>query len=459
MARIEGEEALQKFDVELANDTMSSAATLSGGKLTNEQVAHEILLDGMFQLSDDGYEYGGGDAVAWRRTRESFWKGFWDALETDLSMLTPCYVRLLRVLTEIKDGIVALSSTSGIEEVIDEDMIRERVAVGAYSYQDAMNLVMVTSGILLGMQTKQTRKAQTREMLAVVQAEAADKKGVVKGLAFLMDRVNVMRVDEANVRLRRVAPTIQQHGTEYETLMFREKVCDKRIVPALTMNWLASSMGGSTRTSLSSGASRIDLHTRALLSMLNAKEKFVETTIAETLKMDIHHMNTFRHEFQFLIKAKTLLVLLGMERLPGTPPSSNHMESRREAMERVATARTILEAADEFEVFDIGKFVIPPMIANMVHDVELGEREGPVRTLMRVQLEKELQKRIAGGARQQTFFKDTGALFSRTEILLQHFCKLASINRAVHSQFYGNIIDHVLEHGSLDGVVAQTFGV
>ena len=43
-------------------------------------------------------------------------------------------------------------------------------------------------------------------------------------LEFLLERVNAIRIDAANARLRLIAPVIENHGLEYERSKFAEKL-------------------------------------------------------------------------------------------------------------------------------------------------------------------------------------------------------------------------------------------
>ena len=40
-------------------------------------------------------------------------------------------------------------------------------------------------------------------------------------LEFLLDRVNMMRIDAANARLRLIAPVVRDHGIDYERGKFQ----------------------------------------------------------------------------------------------------------------------------------------------------------------------------------------------------------------------------------------------
>ena len=493
LVQIAGPEALQKLDDDIANGAAfvenpvtggSSSTSTLPGRMTNEELAHALLLDISFQLPEDGYDCGNGrDMIVFRRMRETFHKAFWESLTDDLKLMVPCYVRVLRVLKEVQEGVNEMNNRSGIEEIIDMDLIKQRTDNGTYTAQDGMNLVVTTTRIMLDMQGA-SRKAQTEERFAALQATigaaAPDKwaEMLVKGLEFLMDRLNAMRIDAANARLRLIAPVIRDHGIDYETGKFRDKVRDRSIVPTRTMEWIATTLGtvvqlGSQIREMSSSA-RIDLHARAMMSLIHKKEEEVvnETTVPETLMFDAQRINGFRHEFNFLIKAKTFVVLMGMERLPGAPAPKSIQEmtkEKAEAKERVDATMAILDNMEEHETFDHTKFMVPLQFETIVRN-ELEATEGPVRALMRLQLQKEIKTRIIdlNHQRPPTFFPNTGgingmsSLYSRTEVLVNQFSKVAKLNRSVHARFYDDIIDHVMEHGegrSLDVVLERTFGV
>ena len=107
------------------------------GRMTNEQLAHELLLDPTFQLDESG-----GCRVenpVFHSIRESFHQAFLDSLVDDLRLAAPCYVRVLRVLGEIQDGIsdVAGSREAGrIAEAVDLDLIRQQAEAGAYGWDE-----------------------------------------------------------------------------------------------------------------------------------------------------------------------------------------------------------------------------------------------------------------------------------------------------------------------------------
>ena len=175
------------------------------GRMTNEQLAHELLLDPAFQLDEAGGC--GGDNPVFRRMRESFHQAFWDSLVDDLRLATPCYVRALRVLGEIRDGISELAGgESGvIAEAVDLEHIRRQAEQGLYGWESCSRLVDAVAAVIRRVQAPR-REGETREGWLRVQAEMAGAaeqerpRAFCRALEFLLDRVNAMRIDAANAR-------------------------------------------------------------------------------------------------------------------------------------------------------------------------------------------------------------------------------------------------------------------
>ena len=62
---------------------------------------------------------------------------------------------------------------------------------------------------------------------AMESAAAEDQPSAFcKALEFLLERVNAMRIDAANARLRLIAPVINTHGIDYERGKFADKLVD-----------------------------------------------------------------------------------------------------------------------------------------------------------------------------------------------------------------------------------------
>ena len=159
-------------------------------------------------------------------------EAFWDSLVDDLRLAAPCYVRVLRVLAEIRDGISDLAGgreSGGLSEALDLDHIKGQVEKGLYGWDSCTSLiagiVAVIQRVQLPRRDEETR-AKWKELGQAMQDAAGEERprALCKGLEFLLDRVNAMRIDAANARLRLIAPVIKDHGVDYERGKFQDKL-------------------------------------------------------------------------------------------------------------------------------------------------------------------------------------------------------------------------------------------
>jgi hypothetical protein len=483
--QINGEEMMEQFDEDVRTgrfvfvaDERDDATTLTV-HMTNEELAHAVLLDTTFQLADDGFGLSHGIVNTYRGIRNAHHAAFWDAMEADLNGDPPNYGRVLRLLEEVREGITVLNVTSNINEIIDVEFITQRTLIGAFNFEDGVNLVMGTTKIIMGMQPDM-RKEETADMFeqvkTLMETANADTQVValVRGLEFLLNRVNILRVEAANARIRLIAPVVALHGISYEAGKFRDKVMvQKTIVPALTMRWISgfqmalAPIGSGVLPS----AMRLDIHARAMVSLISGKESDV-VVIPETLAHDTERIKSFKKEFTFLLKAKTLLTILGLPRLPSAAPPKTVAAlviEKTQTKERVSNATMALERMVEGEVLDMDKLVVAQDFQGMVENEIKSETDGPVRAILRVRLQTQIRYRLLNGneGTAQLYFPNTlgmegiSPLCRRMEEMLARFRKITTINRDVHCALYDNIMNHVTVHGAdgdINAVIHQTYG-
>ena len=250
LQQISGAEALSQFDEQRRAGQSPGGSGGSGGaggcgsggaggvygalpgRMTNEQLAHELLVDPTFQLEEGGGC--GAESAAFRRIREPFHQAFWDSLVDDLRLATPCYARVLRVLAEIRDGIRELAGSreaGGVGEAVDLDFIRQQAEAGLYTWDSCRRLVAAVVGVIERVQAAR-RDEETRARWKQVEQGMHDAsaegrpRALCGALEFLLERVNAMRIDAANARLRLIAPVIRDHGVDYERGKFQDKIDD-----------------------------------------------------------------------------------------------------------------------------------------------------------------------------------------------------------------------------------------
>ena len=233
------------------NSTMARLPQV--GSMTNEQLAHELLLDKNFRLDDKSGM--SEDKLVHTKIRETFERAFWESLVDDLSCDPPSYARVLSVLTEIKTGIETLGAGHAeahtIGEIIDVDLITEQLKSHALRHEGCLDLVDATVRVLVSMHDRMKspeRRQETTEKWAAMRqtmTEGSDTDVVVRArficaaLEFVLDRVHSVRVDTANNKLKAIGPEIREHGIDYEKSHFNKKLDKKMITLDRTKTWIA----------------------------------------------------------------------------------------------------------------------------------------------------------------------------------------------------------------------------
>ena len=134
-------------------------------------------------------------------------QAFWDSLADDLRLERPCYERVFRVLAEIRDGIRDLAGcrqSDAISNAIDIDFIRSQVDSAAFDWDSCKRLIGSVVSIIKSIQAPK-RDTETHERWVTVaesmlEVNVDQPRILCKALEFILDRVNVMRIDAANAR-------------------------------------------------------------------------------------------------------------------------------------------------------------------------------------------------------------------------------------------------------------------
>ncbi len=137
-------------------------------------------------------------------------QAFWLSLQDDLELPQPCYVRVIRVLREIRDGISEVggaSESAAIKEEIDIDFIEKKANADVFEWKDCQSLIRRIVDIIRRLQSPRrdadlTEKFnQTKADLVSADSDISARPRIFcKALEFLLDRVNLIRIDNANAR-------------------------------------------------------------------------------------------------------------------------------------------------------------------------------------------------------------------------------------------------------------------
>lgn len=140
--------------------------------MTNEQLAHELLLDSRFKLDEYGL-HSASDPV-YAEIRKTFHHEYWQSLVADLCLDKPCYTRVLNVLKEILDGASDLRRGTPEVEVltksIDIELIRQQLENDALEWGASASLVRDLSEILLKIGKEERREMVTQKTMEVMRS-------------------------------------------------------------------------------------------------------------------------------------------------------------------------------------------------------------------------------------------------------------------------------------------------
>lgn len=137
------------------------------GGLTNEQLAHELLLNKDFRLTEQGYM--SSDELIQTRIRAMFEAAFWESLVEDLTTPPASHGRILTVLLEIKTSIVSLTvghpEAEQIAEIIDIELVTQQLARGVLDHQECENLFGAIIRVVISAHDRMQNPGRRQETL------------------------------------------------------------------------------------------------------------------------------------------------------------------------------------------------------------------------------------------------------------------------------------------------------
>ena len=458
LQQIAGVDALNRFDEQrrirpcqppLASSSSpfgggpsSSAYAALPGRMSNEQLAHELLMDPTFQLDESGGC--STENPVFHRIRESFHQAFWDSLVDDLKLETPCYVRVLRVLGEIRDGINDLAGSreaGNIAEAVDLDYIKKQAEEGLYTWSSCKSLIAAVVSVVQRVQAPKrdeetkAKWKETSDLMSEASSSEEQPRAFCKALEFLLDRVNAMRIDAANARLRLIAPVIMDHGIDYERGKFQDKLNEGSITLDNTKAWIHTTVASFATLDaqaldrLLEGRDFIEVHCDAVMSLLDG-DTGVKPVIPETLSMDAHRLQAIRKELEYIATATTAIAAMNSE---VKPPA--------EVIRRVSDIFSSPDATmtDAVERVIDNELHIAEGLRAKVRDtvVRCIEPANPVRKLIHSRLRKALRAMVLNGA---PVPGNLSMLLPRIQQMAAKLSKLCSVNRTVHLPTYNQLI-------------------
>ena len=140
------------------------------------------------------------------------------------------------------------------------------------------------------------------------EGEARPYRALCNQLEFLLNRVNVMRIDAANARLRNIASVIIEHGLDYEREKFDGKLKEGTFPLERTTAWIRQAITMPEDIVSGSRLAYLTVHTLAVCSLIMSPYKLTSDSCPETLLLDMGHLNVLRAKFHSQAMAATLMM-------------------------------------------------------------------------------------------------------------------------------------------------------
>ena len=346
LENVAGSEALRAFDDELAQrmkKRMDEGATRSARsfrmRLTQEQTAHELLLDPTFHFD-----------VSLLCTSENIMyetveREFFDSIEKELRLDPPLYVRFFKVLEEICSGLHDLSTDCGILELVDLAFVKQQTEAGLYTWPSTQKLFTAIADVIQRIQSPK-RVQETASMWHALQAvDVKDQQQIPTALChhaqFFLNRLNVMRLDRANTHLSLLVPTMMLHGVDYEREQFDKKLQNGTLTLERTTAWIHRAITHPQDVLAGSNAAYVQVHTHAVLSLITGQDQLTPDTCPETLLLDVKHLSSLQRAFHSQALAATLMMTV--ETL--VPPTD--LAKNKEGLVEILTVDCLYKVVEE----------------------------------------------------------------------------------------------------------------
>lgn len=189
--------------------SLQARGSATGGTgMSNEQLAHEVMLDKGFRIHGDSYVT--EDKLVYAKVKETFARASWECVADELRMDPVVYSGVILVVKEIRESTMKLFPTGcrrqpepKMEDLIDLDMVTKKLVEGSFGVAEWADLSknMVEGVLSIHRLMKNSQRIQeTNEKWAVIRIKmenvsAADHpKLLCDVLEMILDRVHAVRI-------------------------------------------------------------------------------------------------------------------------------------------------------------------------------------------------------------------------------------------------------------------------
>ncbi|CAG8608740.1 27989_t:CDS:2 [Dentiscutata erythropus] len=296
-------------NVNLNRIIQSLGGTQVNSGLTNEQLAHEIIIDPNFELKPPKL------SDLEERVRAMATKAFFDSARDDFNQGR--YERWIpELLSDVKQRLLDLvpstsSLYSSINDVLDIDLITQQTKAGVYNIHNC--IVFITNTML--QICAPVRDEEIKEL-----KDLNDLAEIFQKLLNILDQ---MRLDLTNYRVKAFRPYIKEHAIEYERRKFEQALQSKRLTLDLTKPWIKQTVDSLLRTRAERNPENIHLpqhkhnygikfdqvFNESFVSFIFQSSMIGKNNCPETLLLDIERLWNYQNEGQAVTIVAALLML------------------------------------------------------------------------------------------------------------------------------------------------------
>ncbi|RCH99763.1 hypothetical protein CU098_001631 [Rhizopus stolonifer] len=276
--------------------------------LTNEQLAHELILDPEFKLE----KHEPTDELE-KRVRTIAEKAFFDKLEQDIEH-HQSYEALLSLIQDVKMRLLSLvrphtSMHRQINEAIDLNLIEQQIKQRSFDMQAMIDYVLQTMSNMCA-PVRDSEIQDTKSMSIIDQ---------MKSILAILDNMNL---DLANFRLRSLRPHLMSMAVEYEREKFATMINQGTIQLVRTKAWLTESTERLCQAVAQRNPENVlpeknnkpshdAVFEDAFVSLLTKAQPVIRTLqdLPETLALDLQRMAKYQNEVQAITMVAALLML------------------------------------------------------------------------------------------------------------------------------------------------------
>ncbi|KAJ3271389.1 hypothetical protein HDV01_006676 [Terramyces sp. JEL0728] len=275
-----------------------------GDLLSNEQLAHELILDPEFSLKPK--EKTPFEA----RVEEIAKKAYADAIQEELNQKV-YRKNVLNVVMEIRQALIGMVDEKGavaheVGEVLDKEYLMHQIENKVF---DLAAIIKYVGEKMLQL-CAPVRDAEIRALNNESQLSTI--------LIKMVDILEKMKLDLANFRLQSIKPHLRQQAVEYEKTKFDQALGQKTASLEKTKLWLLKSVQVLSQINDERNPESIEndsklrfeqVFNHALLSLLFATTPVEQSTLAETLIMDGKRLFDYQNEIQAITIVSAIVML------------------------------------------------------------------------------------------------------------------------------------------------------